>query len=58
MRPTASAAQLMQQIGEHPQRLAVAAEPDQGRDERGARNLGDLRGTAGLGLGHGQFEDP
>jgi hypothetical protein len=47
----------MQQIGEHLQRLVVAAEPDQGGDERDARDLGDLRGTAGLGLGHGQFED-
>jgi hypothetical protein len=51
------AAQLMQQIGEHPQRFVVAAEPDQGGDERDARDLGDLRGTACLGLGRSEFED-
>ena len=35
----------------------VAAEPDQGGDERDTSDLGDLRGTAGLGLGYGEFED-
>lgn len=55
--PSPAAAELMEQLGEHPQRLVVAAEPDQGGDERDARDLGDLRGPAGLGLGHGEFED-
>jgi hypothetical protein len=39
-------------------RLVVAAGPDQRGDQRDAGDLGDLRGPAGLGLGHGELEDP